>query len=148
MGIKAENLVIELNFGEETLKPAIKPVITAVQDTEKPVIIEGDALTDPKNVAQREKYIERIEVLHRVEGLLLLPVMEMATTKQVAAFYNVPHSTLKAVIQRNNDELEQDGMYLAKYSEIKETVKMYNASLLERVVWVIVVHMYSPRGLF
>ncbi|EOP64634.1 hypothetical protein IIQ_03351 [Bacillus cereus VD118] len=147
MGIKAENLVIELNFGEETLKPAIKPVITAVQDTEKPVIIEGDALTDPKNVAQREKYIERIEVLHRVEGLLLLPVMEMATTKQVAAFYNVPHSTLKAVIQRNNDELEQDGMYLAKYSEIKETVKMYNASLLESGVGYRGAYVFPKRAI-
>ncbi|HDR3902667.1 TPA: phage antirepressor KilAC domain-containing protein [Bacillus cereus] len=124
MRIKAKDIVIEDNFGEVTPKQGVKQEVTAVTH-------EADVFTDPSNVAQREKYIERVEVLSKVKGVLLLPRMEMATTKQVAQFYEVSHSTLKAVIQRNNDELEQDGMYLAKYREVKETIKTHYASLLE-----------------
>ncbi|MCU5655949.1 phage antirepressor KilAC domain-containing protein [Bacillus mycoides] len=130
MGIKAENLVIELNFGEETSKQAVKPAVQGTATGAKPTIVEADVFTEPSNVAQREKYIERIEVLSKVKGLLLLPQLEMATTKQVAAFYEVPHEAISTVIRRNIEELEGDGMYLARYSEIKEVINGHNDHLL------------------
>ena len=34
----------------------------------------------------RESHMNRVEVLEKVKGLLLLPNLEMATTKQVADF--------------------------------------------------------------
>ncbi|WP_144508469.1 hypothetical protein [Bacillus mycoides] len=40
------------------------------------------------NERLREKHVGRIEVLERIKALLLLPNLEIATTKQVAEFYN------------------------------------------------------------
>ncbi|MEH7539771.1 phage antirepressor KilAC domain-containing protein [Bacillus thuringiensis] len=94
-------------------------------------VVDAETLTDPKNVAQRDEYIERIDVLTKVKGLLLLPHMEMATTKQVAEYYEVSRQVLTELIKRHGDELKQDGMYLAKYSEIKSEVNKGNLSLLE-----------------
>lgn len=79
---------------------------------------------------EREALIERVHVLQKVKDLLLLPNMEMATTKQVAAFYEVSHEAISTVVRRNMEELESDGMYLAKYSEIKEVINGHYDHLL------------------
>ncbi|PFN08272.1 phage antirepressor KilAC domain-containing protein [Bacillus cereus] len=79
---------------------------------------------------EREALIERVDVLQKVKDLLLLPNMEMVTTKQVAAFYEVPHEAISTVIRRNMEELESDGMYLARYSEIKEVINGHYDHLL------------------
>lgn len=39
-----------------------------------------------EDVKVREQYMERVDVLDKVKKLLLLPGMDMATTKQVAEF--------------------------------------------------------------
>ncbi|WP_170957019.1 phage antirepressor KilAC domain-containing protein [Bacillus wiedmannii] len=79
---------------------------------------------------EREALIERVDVLQKVKDLLLLPNMEMATTKHVAAFYEVPHEAISTIIRRNIEELESDGMYLARYSEIKEVINGHYDHLL------------------
>lgn len=58
--------------------------------------------------------IDKIEVLDKVKGLLLLPQLEMATTKQVAEFYEVEVSTIERLLGRNIDELSSDGYTLFK----------------------------------
>ena len=67
----------------------------------------------------RESHMNRVEVLEKVKGLLLLPNLEMATTKQVADFYEVNQNTLRQLIKEHRDELEQDGLHYKKYAEIK-----------------------------
>jgi hypothetical protein len=53
-----------------------------------------------------------------VKGLLLLPSMEMATTKQVAEFYEVDIQAVRKVYQRNKEELIEDGFVRLKGKEI------------------------------
>lgn len=83
---------------------------------------------------EREAFIERVEVLQKVKDLLLLPGLEMATTKQVAQFYEVTHEAIRKVMSRHGDELQADGMHLEKYSEIKERITVSNVTLLENGV--------------
>ncbi|MDA1836488.1 phage antirepressor KilAC domain-containing protein [Bacillus cereus group sp. BY17LC] len=120
MRTKAQDIVIEVNFGELMPKQDVKQEVKPAQHEVTVVTHEEDVLTDPSNVAQREKYIEKVEVLSKVRGLLLLPNMEMATTKQVAAFYEVGAEAIRSIIKRHRSELESDGVVHKKYSEIKE----------------------------
>ncbi|MEH6888560.1 hypothetical protein V7024_02195, partial [Bacillus sp. JJ864] len=119
MGIKAEDIVIEENFGDLMPNQAAKQEVAVVTH-------EGELL-DPANIAQRERYIERIEVLEKVGGLLLLPNMEMATTKQVAAFYEVPVSTISNLVTENRDEIKQDGYVSMSAGDIKNSVSRVNS---------------------
>ncbi|MBJ8113461.1 hypothetical protein JDS99_28325 [Bacillus cereus group sp. N6] len=67
----------------------------------------NNEVIDPKD--KRDSLIDRVEVLSRVKNLSLLPELEVATTKQVAKFYNVNSSSLQSVITRNKEELILDG---------------------------------------
>lgn len=71
---------------------------------------------------EREALIERVDVLEKVKELLLLPNLEMATTKQVATFYEVGIEAIKSIIKRHRSELESDGITHKRYSEIKEVM--------------------------
>ncbi|HGA0508847.1 TPA: phage antirepressor KilAC domain-containing protein [Bacillus pacificus] len=122
MGIKERDIVIEENLGELMSNQAVKQEVTVVTH-------EGELL-DPSNVAQREKYVERVEVLSKVGGLLLLPNMEMATTKQAAEFYEVDQTVIREMIRHHREELESDGMTLQKFNDIKEKVTSDNMTLL------------------
>lgn len=58
---------------------------------------------------EREKLIGRIDVLEKVKSLLLLPALELATTQQVADFYEVGVKAIEKLVERNKDELLSDG---------------------------------------
>lgn len=76
--------------------------------------------------------MNRVEVLDRVGGLLLLPNTELATTKQVAEFYGVPINTMQSVMKNNREELEANGMKSMSYSELKAVlVKASNGDAFE-----------------
>lgn len=85
--------------------------------------------------------MNRVEVLDKVGVLLLLPNTELATTKQVAEFYGIPHRTINTVVQRNREELENNGMIHMKFPEIRETINsgsnVVNVNTLE----------LTPKGL-
>lgn len=50
----------------------------------------------------------------------MLPELEMATTSQVADFYEVPMQAIKSLVTDKKDELTADG-YITKYGkEIKD----------------------------
>ncbi|WP_208018209.1 hypothetical protein [Bacillus arachidis] len=70
-------------------------------------------------VEERNKLADRVEVLERVKELLLLPNMEVATSKQVREFYNVDKSTFDMMISRHMDELLADGYRVMKGNELK-----------------------------
>ncbi|MEA1853021.1 hypothetical protein U9M49_07955 [Cytobacillus sp. OWB-43] len=67
--------------------------------------------------------MERVEVLDRVKGLLLLPKLEMATTKQVAEFYGVSRAVISMLISNNKGEIQSDGYFTMKGREL---VSKYN----------------------
>ena len=73
-----------------------------------------------ENKALREKMIEEISVLEKVKNLLLLPNTDIATTKQVAEYFEVDFKTVSKAVDRNREELTSSGLKFMKYSEIKE----------------------------
>ncbi|WP_257205949.1 hypothetical protein [Bacillus cereus] len=64
--------------------------------------------------------MNRVNVLEKVKSLLLLPNMGMATTQQVADFYEVDFTAINAIYQRHEDELLLDGMKTITGRHVKE----------------------------
>lgn len=56
-------------------------------------------------------------------GLLLLPNTELATTKQIAEFYQVDQSVIRQLAKRNHEDLENNGMKVTRFSEFNEIFK-------------------------
>nr|WP_088339050.1 hypothetical protein [Bacillus cereus] len=75
------------------------------------------------NKVERDNLVNRVEVLERVKNLLLLPELEMATTQQVADFYGVGYHTLKSIIKRHKDELEEDGYTSKSGKQIANSIR-------------------------
>lgn len=73
-----------------------------------------------ENKELRKERLSRIEVLDRVGDLILLPNCDVATTKQVAEYFNVPLSTLKECFQNNLKEIKENGATVLKGTELKE----------------------------
>ncbi|MGY2612946.1 MULTISPECIES: hypothetical protein [Bacillus] len=61
------------------------------------------------NQMERDKLVERVEVLDKVKQLFLLPELEMATTQQVADFYGVNKKVIDNLVLKNKDEITGDG---------------------------------------
>ena len=70
---------------------------------------------------ERNKLLNNVDVLEKVKDLLLLGDTELATTKQVADYYEVDYEVIKKVIQNNNEELIKNGL---SYRSGKEIVDM------------------------
>lgn len=71
---------------------------------------------------ERANMINRIEVLEKVKGLLLLGDSEFATTQQVSDYYEVDLSVIQKLVSRNKEELESNGMKLYYKNEIKNLI--------------------------
>ncbi|KXY02288.1 hypothetical protein P7D05_23810 [Bacillus paranthracis] len=65
----------------------------------------------------------------KVKELLLLPNLEVATTKQVAEFYDVPLETIKTVVKDNKEELKTDGYITMPGIEIRDILDSNKLSL-------------------
>ena len=65
-----------------------------------------------------DTYFEKVEVLDKVKGLLLIPNTELATVKQVANFYEVKEQTIQSLVNDNIIELSVDGFGLFKKDEV------------------------------
>ncbi|EEM77731.1 hypothetical protein bthur0010_22490 [Bacillus thuringiensis serovar pondicheriensis BGSC 4BA1] len=61
-----------------------------------------------------------MEVLNKVKELLLLPELDVATSQQVADFYEVDYEAIKKIIQRHTDELTEDGYRTIGGKQIKD----------------------------
>lgn len=70
-----------------------------------------------ENKQERERLIQRVEVLEKVKALLLIPGTDFATLKQVAEFYEVGEKAIETICIRHKDELETDGVSLKRYKE-------------------------------
>ncbi|MBJ8080090.1 hypothetical protein JDS82_02495 [Bacillus cereus group sp. N14] len=71
----------------------------------------------------RESHMNRVEVLEKVKGLLLLPNLEMATTQQVADFYDVPTQAVYSLVHDNREEVASDGYITVKGKDIREDLE-------------------------
>lgn len=78
----------------------------------------------------RNKYIERVEVLENVKGIITLPNTELITTRMVAEYYEVSQDVIRKNIERNKSELTNNGMKFMSYGEIKEEL---NSDLMSQL---------------
>lgn len=69
----------------------------------------------------REKCIEKVEVLNKVKKLLLIPEMEVMTTKMVADYYEVSQDVIRMCYLTNKDEIKSDGVVKRKISDFNES---------------------------
>lgn len=133
--MREKDLVIVLN-NEKVLN----------RNEEKTKPNKAETFTDPKNIAQRDEYIKRIDVLSKVKGLLLLGGMEFATTKQIAEYYEVGVEAIKSIAKRHRSELETDGMVKQTYSDIKK-VTVHEEPLLSSGVSYRGANLFSRRAI-
>ena len=129
--MKNANIVIELNeeyaakYGqvkgnEKAKESKVVPFPTAAADQIE--VVDTETLTDPSNVAQRDEYITRVDVLTKVGDLLLLGGTEFATTKQIADYYETGIEAIKSIIKRHRSELDTDGMVLYKRKDLDAVI--------------------------
>lgn len=76
---------------------------------------EDGLITNP---ALRSQYIDRVEVLDRVNTLVLLPNSTIATTQMVAEFYNVDQQAIYSVLYDHKSEIQSDGYRTVKSSDL------------------------------
>lgn len=68
----------------------------------------------------RDKYINMVDILDKVNNLIMLPDNKFASLRQVADFYEVEISTLRKLVMRKQDELKSDGMKKLNAYELAE----------------------------
>lgn len=81
-------------------------------------------LTIPEARAERDALAGRTEVLDKVGVLRCLPDDMHATTDMVAGFYEVDRETILKVVQRNREELDDDGFQIIGRSEVVDILSM------------------------
>ena len=69
---------------------------------------------------QRDKYIERIDILEKVKEINILAGTNFMTTRQVADFYEVVTRTIQHIWADNRGEIQEDGVQILKGNEIKK----------------------------
>ena len=71
---------------------------------------------------ERAAMLERVEVLQKVKALLLIPRLFMATTQQVADFFEIDVETIQKCYQRNKEELDANGVVFLTPTRIQELI--------------------------
>ena len=68
---------------------------------------------------QREQFANRVEVLEKVKALLTVPQLCMATTEQVAEFFDVPIETIRTLYNRNKNEIDSNGTAFISQKQVE-----------------------------
>lgn len=95
-------------------------------------MVATDFVTDK---ALRDKYIDKVEVLDRIENVKLLtplPSTEYVTLNQIADFYQVPYATVKKCYQRHKDEICSDGVIVLTPTMFKANTKGTDCPVSEK----------------
>ena len=58
----------------------------------------------------RDECVDRVEVLEKVKGLLLIPYFECMTLKQIAEYYEVDNKAIEMCYIRHKEEIDSDGV--------------------------------------
>lgn len=93
-----------------------------------PIVMSSD-LTLASARADRDALADRTDVLDKVGVLRMLPDDAHVTTDAVASFYEVPTKTIQAVVMRNREELDDDGIQVLSRTEFLETFNMQVSNL-------------------
>lgn len=80
------------------------------------------------NKEERQKYINRVEVLEKVKKLFLIPQLNMMTIQQVADFYEVDLKVIQMCVLRNSDEIYADGVAMEKPRDLAKIWKTTKCS--------------------
>lgn len=77
-------------------------------------------LTESKTM--REEYVktEYFDVLDKIKAIPYMTKDMVVSIEQVATYYEVSYNSIKTVILRNREELEQDGITTIKGEELRE----------------------------
>lgn len=75
------------------------------------------------NKKDREKFMERVDVLNKVKEIITLPEKDVLTTQMIADYYEVGIEAIKTLYKRNKEELESDGVWNCSGKEIKDFYK-------------------------
>ena len=69
-----------------------------------------------KTIKTKEKdtLITKIEILNQVKPLVLIPKMEVMTTKMIADYFEVEQDAIRKCYQRNKEKFIQDGVIKKK----------------------------------
>ncbi|ANN98170.1 phage antirepressor KilAC domain-containing protein [Mycobacteroides abscessus] len=70
--------------------------------------------------SDRDALADRTEILDKVKVLRTLPDDMNVTTEMIASFYEVPIGTIRTVVMRNRDELDDDGLAVISRTEFDE----------------------------
>lgn len=76
------------------------------------------ALTESRTL--RTQHVAKVDVLDKVKALTLLPDGIHATTEIVASYYEVTPEAIKKVVQRNREELTENGLHVLRGPELRE----------------------------
>lgn len=68
----------------------------------------------------RNECMDKVEVLDRVKGLVLLPVTEKVTTDMVANYFEVDKEVISKLVQRNVEELCDNGYEKVEGKRLKD----------------------------
>lgn len=83
-----------------------------------------------ENKEMRDNLVERLDVLDKVGSLLLLDELQMATTEQVANYFNATVDTIKMCVSNNREEIELDGYKTYKAKDIEEITSHVSKEIL------------------
>ncbi|MBN9653619.1 hypothetical protein J0K78_05005 [Halobacillus sp. GSS1] len=79
-----------------------------------------------EDINLRDDYISRVDTLDKVKDLILLPNMSMATTEQVADYYEVPIEAIRNITKEHNTELREDGFVKNAGKASQKLINKYN----------------------
>jgi len=68
----------------------------------------------------REEYIGNVDVLDKIKAIQYLTPDMILSVGQVANYYEVSTNTIKTIINRNKEELEDDGLMVLKGEQLEE----------------------------
>lgn len=96
--------------------------------------LSEDAFIESRSI--RDRQIAEIqgdraeEILNKAKALLFAvwQGQGIATTGQVADFYEVPEDTVQTAIKTNRDEFESDGLKVLRGKELKDVVSLFDTS--------------------
>lgn len=74
--------------------------------------------------ADRDELVARTDVLDKVGALRTLPDDMHVQTAEVASFYEVDPGTVRQIVNRNREELDDDGYTVTSRSEFEGSYKM------------------------
>ncbi|MCA1024279.1 hypothetical protein [Halobacillus litoralis] len=79
-----------------------------------------------EDINLRDEYIERVDILDDVKELILLPNVDIATTEQVANYYEVPIEAIRNIVKEHNTELRKDGFVKKAGKATQRLINKYN----------------------